>query len=248
MGSMIISCLVFLGFALIQPAYAETVNVGVEPFPPLINEDGTGYSIIMLREVERISDLKFDIKIMPYNRAKVELQSGKMDLIGHTPHRKETKEFYEYAQDLDWAIKAITDIYSVKKERISKEAMANLKTIGTPRGNQDFYSEQFGIPLDRFHEGNIDNLLKMLQIERIEAFIFERASTMATLRNLGIDNVCYRTLDDSISASFGVRKDAAGQKLKEKLDQAINKLDIKKIFQEYAKFTELPPEGVVRLK
>ncbi len=32
--------------------FAETVNVGLEPMPPLITEDGTGYTVELLRAIE----------------------------------------------------------------------------------------------------------------------------------------------------------------------------------------------------
>ena len=71
-------------------SFGEEIKVGVEPFPPLINENGTGYAIDMLKEIEKQSDLKFQISFMPYNRAKSELKNGSVDLIGLTPQGKET--------------------------------------------------------------------------------------------------------------------------------------------------------------
>jgi len=227
--------------------FAETIKVSVEPFPPLINEDKTGASITLLKEIEKVTDLKFEIIIAPYNRAKLDLKSGKTDLIGHTPHGKETQDFYAYAQDLAWSIPAVTDIYAMKKETIEPSSFAAIKVIGVPRGNKEFFSELYKIPLTKLYEGELDNLLKMLKIGRINAFIFERASSMETLKKLKIEGVSYKALE-VIGASFGTRKDAQGSALKEKLDKAIKTIDVKKIYKGYETYTNMPSKGVVRLK
>lgn len=87
------------------------------------------------------------LAIAPYNRAKLDLKSGKTDLIGHTPHGKETQDFYVYAQDLAWSIPAVTDIYAMKKETIEPSSFAAIKVIGVPRGKREF-SELYKIPFD----------------------------------------------------------------------------------------------------
>ncbi len=96
-------------FLWVSLIHAENILVGLEPFPPLITEDKKGLSVELLRAVEKISDLRFKIKIMRYDLAKFRLKKGKRHLIGHTPYKVEVKEFYEYAQELDWSINAIVD-------------------------------------------------------------------------------------------------------------------------------------------
>ena len=228
-------------------AFGETIKVGFEPFPPLIVNENSGYTVMMLKEIEKISDLVFDITIMPYNRAKQSLKNKEIDVMGHTPHGMETKEFYQYAVDLDWKIKAITDIFGIKKENIDIETFKKLKKIGTPRGNQKFYSEIFEIPLSSFYDGSLENLLRMLKASRIDAFIFERASTMSTLKQLKIDGVFYNTIDDSISASIAVRNDSEGIALKNKIDASIRTIDCQKIFGDYMEYINLPKNGIVNV-
>ena len=227
--------------------FGETIKVGFEPFPPLIIDERSGYTVLMLKEIEKISDFKFDIKIMPYNRAKKKLEVKKIDLMGHTPHQKETKEFYMYAKDLDWKIKAITDMFGITKAHLEVNKFKTLKKIGTPRGNKEFYSEIFEIPLNNFYDGGLENLLKMLKRGRIDGFIFERASTMSTLKKLKINNIYYNTIDDSIEASLAVHSDKEGLKLRKKLDLLIKKLDHQKIFEEYLKYINLPQSGIVSI-
>ncbi len=225
--------------------HAEEVKVGLEPFPPLIKTSTTGYTVIMLKEIEKISDFKFYIKIMPYNRAKLQLKTKKIDLMGHTPSGVETKEFYAYAQDINWQINTFTDLYGIKKENVEQSKLKTMSKIGTPRGNVDFFSELLGIPAKQFYEGEIGSLLKMLKKGRIEVFIFERASTMSTIKKHKIDNIFYKMVDISVPAGLAVRTDDEGEKLKKKLDKLIKKLDTRKIFGPYLKYINLPKHGIV---
>jgi len=54
----------------IQHGFTEVIKVGLEPFPPLITKIKTGYSIKLLKAIEKVTDLKFGITIMSYNQAK----------------------------------------------------------------------------------------------------------------------------------------------------------------------------------
>lgn len=226
-------------------ACAETVKVGLEPMPPLINKDGTGYTVELFQAIEAISDIQFDIKVMVYTRAKLELKSGRIDLIAHTPYQLETVDFYEYAQDIDWYIETRADLYTHDKENFKN--IEHL-TIGIPRGNKEFVSQLLGISVANFYEGTLTNLLQMLERKRIDAFWFERASTMTTIQALHIEPVYYiRMPQDMISAGIAVRKDQRGARLKNKLDTLIKHIDHKRIFQKYLLYLKLPDTGIVTL-
>ncbi len=131
MNVRLILSVILLSCFFFQPVSADVIKVGLEPFPPLITEDAKGHSISLLRAIEKASDLQFEITIMPYNRAKLLLKKGKLDLIGHTPHHKETSDFYSYARDIQWSIRAITDVYGMNKEEL--ETFTTLQSVGTPR-------------------------------------------------------------------------------------------------------------------
>ncbi len=240
--------IVFVICILISPTVgAMEVNVGLEPFPPLINDNKTGYTIKLLDAIEQHSDLKFNIRIMPYNRAKRELKEGKLQLIGQTPQGRESKEFYSYAQDVKWSLETYSDIYMMTPVDPDLKKIKRIEPIGTPRGNKEFFSEMFGIPIKNFYGGTIENLLRMLAKGRIKAFIFERASTMTMIKKLKIKNVYYRFYGKDIGASFAVRKDKEGNEIKKTIDETIKKLDLKKIFKGYNNFIHMPDHGVVSI-
>ncbi len=237
----------FVGILVVflsQPLMAETVRVGLEPFPPLITEDGGGHSIDLLKAIEKGSDLRFDITIMPYSQAKDMLREGKLDLIGHTPKGKETQDFYAFAQDIDWSVITILDIYGLNKEGIAEGSFRSLEAYGAPEGNKEFFSEMFGIPVEKFVEGDLEQLLDYLKAGKIDAFMFDRASSMYTIKRLQVPNVHYRMLSD-IGAGFGVRKDDQGAYLKNRMDSAIQSIDIQKALQGYYMFISQPSEGIV---
>ncbi len=229
-----------------QPCMAQTVKAGLEPFPPLIVDKNTGYTIDLLRSAEAISTLKFDITIMPYTRAKHDLKGSDLDLIAHTPYQLETKDFFKYARELDWHMETRSDLFVMNKDKFNH---IDKLLIGIPRGNKEFASEVLRLPVKNFHEGALENLLKMLKKGRIDAFWFERASTMTTLEKLKIDNVYYMKMpEESIPVGIAVRKDDKGTLLKDKLDSLIKKIDQKKLFKDYSIYLNMPDKGIFKIK
>ena len=237
---IIASCLI-----ITQPVFSQTIQVGLEPLPPLIVDKNNGLTIQLLREVEKISDLKFVIKIMPYNRARNGLAKGNLSLMGHTPHRQEAKEFYTYAQELDWSMPTVIDVYGTNKAKLQGNVYKTVAKIGTPRGNKEFLSELFGIPLSKFYEGRIENLVQMMKAGRIDVFLFERAATMSTIKKLGLKGIYYQYIFE-IPVSFAVSKNSEGTKLKAKIDAQIKKVDQNSIFSDYLIYMNLPQQGEVK--
>lgn len=207
----------------LAPALAERVRVGFEPFPPLINEDGSGYTIDMLRQLESQSELLFDIEIMSYSRAKKELKKGRLDLIGHTPHQLEEDEFYHYAAELDWKIATRLELFSLSPDKLDP-AKLERQRIGTPYGNAAFMAEMTGIGLSKFRESNLESLGRMLQLGRIDAILFERASVINTLSQRTLPTVHYQLISSDIFAGLAVSRSDSGLALKNRLD-ALLQLD-----------------------
>ena len=127
------------------------ISVGLEPFPPLVNEDGTGFVINMLNALEENSSLRFDYQIMTYARAKRELKKQRIDMIGLTPKGQETEEFYQYAQELIWHFDTTVDFYSTSPSNFTLVNFPQ-KSVGTLIGNADFLSEPSNIARDKFIE------------------------------------------------------------------------------------------------
>ena len=239
-----ISC--FLSILSMSYSFAETIEVGLEPFPPLIVDEKSGYTVDILKEIESISDFKFNIKMMPYIRAKKMLKKGRIDLMAHTPFGAETKEFYAYAQELPFVIPTRNAVFSMNSDNFKEIPK---KKIGVPRGNEGFLSEITGIPIDNFYLGEIENLIKMLNANRIDLFWFEFASTMSTIKSLNIKDVHYMEYpEQQISAGIAVRKDEKGNELKKKLTRLLEKIDKKRILKDYLIYLDLPPKGIVQLR
>jgi len=230
---------------LSQPCSAQTVKTGVEPFPPLIVDKSTGYTIDLLKAIEAVSGLKFDIRIMSYTRAKYDLKRSQLDMIAHTPYRLETDDFYAYAQELDWNMETRSDLFAISDYKFNK---INNLLIGIPRGNKEFAAELLGLPVKNFYESSIENLLEMLQKGRIDAFWFERASTMTMLKKLNISNVFYMKMPkDTIPVGIAVQKNDKGLQLKDKIDSLIKKIDQEKLFKDYSVYLKMPDKGIFKI-
>lgn len=234
----------FLFLAFTLPLCAQVVQVAMEPFPPLIVDKDSGYTIELLNAVTEKTGIVFEVQIMPYNRAKQQLKDGQVGMMAHTPKGVEEESFYTYAQELDFSISTTSDVYAKDKSKLAD--ISSIK-IAIPRGNEDFASMILGVPKENFYPGELEGLLKMLNAGRIDAFWFERASTMSTLEKLKISGIHYTKLPaESPDAGFAFAKNEDGTQLKTKIDAAIKKIDTDKLFADYYKYLELPATGVTK--
>jgi len=222
-----------------------TVRVKLEPFPPLVNPDGSGLAPQLLKHLEGLSELRFDIEVMSYSRAKFLLQNGEADLIGPVPVGMESKEFYLDAIELDWQVDTAADLYVMDRKLLDNKALHEFD-IGTPLGNARFFAELTGVPARNFVEATLESLVQMLAIGRIDVLLFERASTLSMLGGMDIDDVYYRNLI-TIPAGFAVRSDNNGRQLKTYLDALLRDADISGLLAEYERYMNMPAEGPVSL-
>lgn len=225
-------------------SYAHVVTIGLEPFPPFVDQSGKGLTINLLKEVERISSFKFDIEVMTYARAKHELKNNRLTIAGHTPKGNETSEFYQYAEELDWQIDTTADVFAFDVKYLESKKVVKGK-LGTTLGNAEFFAEMLGISKDKFVEvSSLNQLVDMFIVGRLDAILFERASVMTLLQKKQIPHVHYRSIG-VVPASIAVKKSPQGKALKAKLDALIERVNTDEIFSSYLKYTRLPNEGVV---
>ncbi|MDT0604605.1 MULTISPECIES: transporter substrate-binding domain-containing protein [Thalassotalea] len=227
-------------------ANAQNVIVGLEPFPPFINEDGSGFAIEMFNALTQQSDLNFEFNLMTWGRAKRELKSHHVDLIGISPKNNETADYYQYAKELDWSFIATVDLFSKEKSNLILENLPN-KSIGTLIGNADFFAELSNIPRNKFVEiSNLKQLVKMMDKGRIKTVIFDRISMMSTIKKLKLANIHYRELM-KIPATFAVKNTPDGLQLQKKLDNLMSTKNIEKYQEKLSLYNKLPPTGIVNI-
>lgn len=218
-----------------------TLRVGLEPFPPLIRENGSGDSVDWLRAAAKSAGYHLHVIIMPYSRAKLALSLGEVDIIGHTPFGNESPGFYAYARELSWSIETSLDAFSYDPDRLSADALSR-DEIGTPFGNAEFLAGLLLLPESHFIEGRLENLSLMLKQRRLGVLIFERASVMNSLDKDGWAKIYYRQIRE-IPAGFAVAK--GNVLLAQKLDKAMQGLDEKAYFSHYRRYLDMPKTGVV---
>ena len=218
--------------------YSEEISVGFEPFPPLINVDGSGMVIDMLTTLSADSNIDFDYQIMNYGRAKKDLANKQIQLIGLTPYQLETDKFYEYATELNWHINTHVDFYALDKSFFNVESLPD-GSIGTPIGNADFFAEIIKVPTIKFVEvSSLEQLVKMLAAGRLKVILFERVSTMSTLKSLDINQVYYKEMG-IVPASLAVANTTKGLKLKDKLDKLLADVDNETFFNGFIHYTSI---------
>lgn len=239
-----IALLLLLVYGCINRSVAEEISIGVEPFPPFVDASGEGLTIDLLREIEKITNLSFDVKVMTYARAKHELKVNRLDIAGHTPKDLESEDFYQYALELDWSFDTTSDLFTFDAKFLEVSNILPGR-IGTTRGNAVYLAGLIGLTEEHFVEiGTLPRLVDMLISGRIDVIFFERASVMSLLQQRQIQSVYYQSAAH-IPASIAVANNEQGKVLKGKMDQAINKINIDKLFASYLKFYRLPDKGIM---
>jgi hypothetical protein len=202
----------------------EEIRVGLEETPGLLQSDGKGILNSVLREIEETKKLKFKMTYLSYMRAKLEMKKGNLDLIGLTPHKFETKNFYEYAQELDWSFGTNLVLFCTKKK--SLELKKN-EIIGTPAGNEQFISEVLELNVNRFSVGNLRSLIMRMKKNRIPCLAFEEISTIKIAKELGIEKLYFKKIKE-VRASFAVNKGHFSQKKKDDLEKGFSEINWEK--------------------
>lgn len=259
LNNVIITFLFITLFSFKLSANHTDISVGFEPFPPLVNEDGSGFVIDMLNALQENSSLNFNYQIMTYARAKKELQNQRINMIGLTPKDSETQEFYQYAQELTWHFDTTVDLYSTSPKNFELDKLPN-HSIGTLIGNADFFAELAGVPREKFIEVNsLSRLVMMMARDRLKVIIFERVAMMSTIKQLQNDlnskvptefnspenpQQIYYQKFKIIAASLAVAKSEAGYELKKQLDKLLD-VNTLQYFQEITPYAKLPDTGVI---
>lgn len=225
-------------------SYSEEIEVGLEPFPPLINKDGSGLVIDMLNSISAKKNLSFNFHIMTYGRAKKDLESNRLQLIGLTPFQFETKQFYQYGAELNWHIDTHVDFFALDKSFFDIENLPS-GSVGTLIGNAEFFSEITNVPLIKFVEvSSLEQLVKMLALGRLNVILFERVSTMSTIKKLEIKNVFYKKMG-IVPASMAVANTQQGLILKSKLDFLLTNISNETFFSRFINYTAMNDSGEV---
>ncbi|MBA6362421.1 transporter substrate-binding domain-containing protein [Colwellia sp. BRX8-4] len=246
-------------FSVKSLANPTNILVGLEPFPPLVNEDGSGFVIDMLNGLQENSTLTFNYQIMTYARAKLELKSYRIDMVGLTPKDSETQSFYQYAQELSWHFDTTVDLYSTSPANFDIKNLPE-GSIGTLIGNADFFAELAQVPREKFVEvSSLAQLIMMMARGRLKVILFERVAMMSTIKELQDDlstkvptefnspespQKIYYQKFKVIAASLAVANDAVGAKLKKQLDALLSD-DTAHYFKKIAPYAKLPDNGII---
>ncbi|WP_339725705.1 hypothetical protein [uncultured Paraglaciecola sp.] len=236
--------LIFLLIVYSPIVNSDEIEVGFEPFPPLINEDGSGMVVEMLSALSANHNIDFNVQIMTYGRAKKNLKNRLVKLIGMTPFQLETHDFYEYATELNWHINTHVYLFSLDKEYFNIEKLPP-GSIGTLIGNAEFLSEVVKVPLTKFVEvSHLTQLVKMLALGRLNVILFEGVAAMNTIKSLKIKDVYFKEMG-LVPSSLAVSNTAQGLMLKEKLDTFLSDVENQNFFHKFVHYTPSKDSGII---
>ncbi len=230
-------------------ARAERLQVYLEPFPPLVSEQGQGLINQLFSKIEQISDIRFDIHIATTSRIRENLDNGTADLGGPFALVEEELGLMRNAV-IPLKIKFLVknDIYSTKEINTNIQHFKTLKRVGVPFGDEAFVAQLVGISAQQVHLQKLDNLCLMLAKGRIDALAFERGAAMSCIQKFQLENIYYRRHPiDDIPVGLVISDTIRGAKIKEKLDRLIETIDMKEALKRYYYFLNLPDHGTVPL-
>jgi polar amino acid transport system substrate-binding protein len=121
-------------------------------------------------------------------------------------------------------------------------------SIGTLTGNAEFFSKIVNVPVIKFVEvSSLKQLVKMLALGRLSVILFERVSTMSTIKELNIENIYYKKMG-IVPASLAVLNSTEGLMLKTQLDNLLLNLDNEEFFSEFINYTSMNDSGKVSIQ
>ena len=223
-----------------NPAYAETLQVGFRPYPPLmIEESKTGIYYDILNQISALTGITFEINFAPNARHKADFEQNIIDIeAGINPAwRKTSKVPGLYTIPFH----NIKDIILFKPEDyIQVHSPADLagKQVGVVRG----YS--YPIFTNSFASGEIErvdlkdgpSLLKFFSSERINYIFMNKTVSEYWMRNRS-DNHKYEMGDVVLTADVMLRVHPSKKHLLPQLNTAIEQListgEIERIYAQY---------------
>lgn len=234
-----------LGLLLaVPPSQAETLVAAFEPLPPHIEDNGNGLLPSLLTQLDSTSSATFSIELMPYSRAKRELENGRVDLIGFTPYAMETDAFYRFAVEIRWPYAVATDFITLNPALLTD---FDQRQIGIPYGNESFAVQMLGVAPEKLYLAELDQLILMLLRGRLDLVWFERSSLHRELaKHPDRPAIHYRQQPaQSIPIAIAVRKDAKGERLKQWLEHEIEQGNVPPLSPDDTALSQSPVEGVV---
>lgn len=210
---------------------AKVYKVGLEPFPPIVNEKSGGLTEELLKKAEaKMKDVKFEFVRAPYKRLKKSLLENDVQLIGHTPYGNEVKSFYKYAEELDWSYPVCAEFVFTNPKFLKD--FKSIGKIGTLVGNKAFLKELKGAQdLEIFEHVSMLSLVKMLETGRIDAIWFPRFVINHYLEQHPVEKVYRRSFPETpLAIGLAVRKDEEGKKLRKILEKALEQIDWRREF------------------
>ena len=192
---------------------ADSLSIAVSEYSPYVIVDGDIVSGIDVELADLLAarlELNLQHVRCPWKRCLLLAKNGEIDLLPGVFKRSERMEFIAYIHPA--YLRASKAFYSLKGDGVSIKAYSDLKSfrIGVERGASAFLQFDNDNTLDKYELPNLATMIKMLDVDRLDAFVAATIPTDYSLIRNGLrERISKSTYvysgEDSV-AYFGLSK------------------------------------------
>ncbi len=199
--------------------------------PELMISETEGTFVLITREIERRTGLKFDIVFKPTKRAVEDFKAGEGDMLFPAVEGNYKKENGIIQSEVSFYTKK-DYIFTLKTRPVLKD-VKELKglNIGILRGyldhcvNEEFKAEERDFTLEE--TDNLEQSARKLNNERIDAFVGEETAVSGACKILGLRNEIHYDKNSPIAVSktyYVFRNTDRGRILERKVSAALQEM------------------------
>ena len=198
----------------LQASAAETLVVAAKQIHGLIDSPSSGDFVKMLRAIEKFSDLRFQVMVLPPARAVHVFETGGADIL--FPHPYKSSEFAQ-----SFYTKRSFLFHQCRKPLTRYEDLQG-KSVALTRGYEYNHEAVLAHAREIVIVSSDDIALRMLNQQRVDAVIGEEVSLTNVIRDQGLGGVCCDK--HAVLESTGVFMRFAHKQPLQKAEKLINSL------------------------
>lgn len=232
----ILSGLIFCCSLLWGPvAQAKTVTVVTAQWPPLTQVDGSGIYLDVLREVLSGQDIRLNIRVVNWKRAKQMFYAKRADILLADYHIEGLRQHFPR-----WHLDMDRPVILFSRQPVSSPAQLQGKAVGWLLGYD--FDQLLPVPVDGIEVQAELQGFELLEHQRLDAYISYDEQVPSHLQGK-----LQRLVLMGAQPLYPVfQNDFAGRKLAEQFDQGMQRLyqsgRLQQLYQQYYQRAAFPPE------
>lgn len=186
----------FLLLCVTCSAVSKPIVIGSYLIPGLIESTSTGRLIELLKDIEQITHLEFEVKLYPTKRVQLMFQQGQ--LSAYFPELEAQRSFPS-CRTAAFMEKKIVVFNRLSEPMITDIKQLKGKRVGAVRGFSYGKNITHNPDLTIEWVSNDEVNLKKLQARRIDAFVGDLSSSINAIKMLQLDNEVHYNLAQPIN-------------------------------------------------